>query len=66
MAVAMMVMMLRMMSCICVACGLFYCSPVLSSSGLEGQDGMVTKMAVAVMVMMLRMMPCICFALARY
>ena len=44
----------------------FYCSPVLSSSGLEGQDGMVTKMAVAMMVMMLRMMSCICVALARY
>ena len=44
----------------------FYSSPLLSSSGLEGQGWMVTKMAVAVMVMMLRKMPCICVALARY
>ena len=44
----------------------FYSSPVLSSSGLEGQDGMVAKMAVAMMVMMLRMMAWGCFALARY
>ena len=40
-----------------------YCLPVLSSNGLEGQDGMVAKMAVAMMVLIMRMMPCVCVAL---